>query len=66
MRSDEAGDLHHCLLGAVEDQGHEEEGEGQELGIEGDDEESHLASRVVLRVRVGVGQRERRKERITA
>jgi hypothetical protein len=64
MRGDEACELRLGMVGAVDDKRHEEHGPGQELCVEVYDEEVDLARGVVLSVRVGVGERQGREERV--
>jgi len=58
VRSEQARKLCGRRVRAVDDEGHEEQGKGQEFGVEVDDEEVDLARGVVLGEGVGVGEGE--------
>lgn len=58
MGGEKTGKLSGSCLRAVDDEGHEEQGEGQEFGVKGYNEEGYGACRVVLGecIRVGEGE----------
>jgi stress response protein YsnF len=62
MCGEQARELGSCGIWAIDDESHEEQGEGQILCVEVHDEEADLARRVVLRERVCVRERERGEE----
>lgn len=64
MRGDETSKLAECSVLTVDDEGHEQEGEGQELRVEVHNKEAYLTRRVVLGERVRVCEGEGGEERI--
>jgi hypothetical protein len=60
--SEQAGELGSCGFGAIDNEGHEEERERQELCVEVYDEEADLSRWAVLRERVCVRECERGEE----
>jgi hypothetical protein len=59
---DETGELAGSGIRTVDDEGHEEHGEGEVFAVEGDDKEGYGASGVILGERVCVGEGQRGEE----
>jgi hypothetical protein len=64
MRSEKTGRLRERRRRRIHDEGHENHGAGQELGLEGDDEEGDLASGIVLGVSVRKSEGEGSEESV--
>jgi len=64
VSGDETGELAGSCIGTVDDEGHEEHGEGEVFTFEGDDEEGYGTRGIILGERVGVCEGQRGEESV--
>lgn len=64
MCGNESSELGGCLVGTVDDEGHEEQGEWEVFGVEVEDEEADLTRRAILSEGVRVRHGERGEESV--